>query len=1277
MKKLYFFSLAALFVSNIGHAQIAKQYQEKIASTQASEKLGTNFSTSFKAGSNLLVKDAKEIFSQYLQVRTNVDELRFLHTTSVNEMEVHRYQQYFKGIKVEHGNYMLMSKANVVEHIQGDFYSLEENAAVSATLSEEQALQKALSFIGATTYKWQLPAEELQLKKETGNAQATYYPKGELVFVEDFETNKPLDGKVKLAYKFKVYAHEPISHNKIYVDAVTGKILLKDAILKHNKPLKTKPIPAVMDNGKLFTPQDLSPEAIGTAATKYSGTVNIITRQVAGNFRLEATLATEGYPLHTYNCQKGTNYGTAIEFNDADNNWIGFNNANFDDAALDAHWGAGKVYDYWKNIHARNSYNNANAVINSYVHFDNLYDNAFWDGIRMTYGDGSNVAGGFTALTSIDVCSHEIGHAICENTSNLVYQRESGAMNEGFSDIWGAAVEKFADPLEADAAAKSYFLIGEEIAVGGGALRSMSNPKAFGDPDTYGGINWKDVTTTGCVTPSQSGNDFCGVHSNSGLLNYWFYLLVTGKTGINDLGNSYSVPGIGWAKAEKIAYATEVGLTSTGTFANARTVSINAATTLYGGCSLEVEAVTRAWHACAVGTSFVPCSPQIMFGAASQIATETGTTGATCLKTKTITIPVTISSTATQAATVNFTLAGTATQGNNADYFISPSSVTFPAGSTTTQNVTVTINNDTYVEAAETILINLNALTTTGNATKGNVFQQYTVNITDDDYPINAQILSINQTIFSQDFTAATGWISANSTGANSTWRIGNNASTTTYFGASNNCAFVSSNTTGFQYTASTGATQATRLQSPSISTINASNIKLTFDYVCNGELDGGTYYDFGTLQYSIDGGTNWNAINATKYQGTTTKTTITVNLPAGAENAAALMLGFRWDNDNTIQNQPPFGIDNVVLRGDIRTAAPVQTAVNTTTFDEEYLGPNATVNFYDNTTGAVMGTIENLSAHDYGCTRFEVDRAGTSAIAITGDVSGNNKQKLASKTFRVIPTTNNATGNYKITLYYTAAEKTGYETASTRTWVADNGSNNGIRISKFSGAISTLSTANANSVSTKIDAVGTYGTNFTVSATFNSGFSGFGSGIPPSIVLPITNLSFNAKAKANNTALLSWNFTSQQNVNKFILDWSADAINFKEINSIEPNATNNYSFEHKNSSEGKYFYRLKIIEPNGDMSYSQVEQVNFGSKASFSIMPNPVKNSFSVGLNSTEKITSLTITEASGKVVKVLNGPLASNSFKVDVSQLVSGNYIVILQTSTGKLYTEKLVKQ
>jgi Zn-dependent metalloprotease len=95
--------------------------------------------------------------------------------------------------------------------------------------------------------------------------------------------------------------------------------------------------------------------------------------------------------------------------------------------------GSRKTYDYWTSVHGR-SFDNAGAAIKSYVHYSSNYDNAYWNGSVMTYGDGTY----FDILTSIDVAAHEIGHAICSNTANLAYQPESGAMNEAFSDIWGA-----------------------------------------------------------------------------------------------------------------------------------------------------------------------------------------------------------------------------------------------------------------------------------------------------------------------------------------------------------------------------------------------------------------------------------------------------------------------------------------------------------------------------------------------------------------------------------------------------------------------------------------------------------------------------------------------------------------------------------------------------------------------------------------------------------------------------------------------------------------------
>ena len=212
-----------------------------------------------------------------------------------------------------------------------------------------------------------------------------------------------------------------------------------------------------------------------------------------------------------------------------------------DNAALDAHWGAEMTYDYWWNIHGRNSYNNGGASIRSYVHVDVNYNNAFWNGSVMSYGDGSCVSegcNGFDALTSIDVAAHEIGHAVTTFTSNLAYRRESGAMNEGFSDIWGAAVEYFAKGTGPDNNPNDeVWLIGDEIdrRSGSAALRSMSDPTSQGQPDTYGGSFWINPN---CGFPS-SGNDYCGVHTNSGVLNYWFYLLVEGGSGTNDIGSNF------------------------------------------------------------------------------------------------------------------------------------------------------------------------------------------------------------------------------------------------------------------------------------------------------------------------------------------------------------------------------------------------------------------------------------------------------------------------------------------------------------------------------------------------------------------------------------------------------------------------------------------------------------------------------------------------------------------------------------------------------------------
>ncbi|MBC5834904.1 T9SS type A sorting domain-containing protein [Flavobacterium sp. F372] len=549
----------------------------------------------FNENSNFKSSNSTQIFKDQLglkahqslnSISTEIDDLGYNHE---------KFQLFHKGVKVEFATYSIHSKQGKVTSMSGEFYNIPD-VSNAPQISAQDAFIMAKNYTGAKSYMWENTVEAESIKYQM--------PVGELVFLPiiDAEVKKQDFDNVKLAYKFDIYATNPVSRGDLYIDANTGEILFYNATIKHlgehahgaktTKTAFTKNIekPQSFD---LF--KNTSLVVAANAATRYSGTQQIQTLLSGSSYILSDN--TRGGGAQTYNMKKGTNYSTAVNFTDVDNNWTAaeFNNTNKDNAALDAHWGAEMTYDYFSVKHTRNSYNNAGAKINSYVHYSSNYNNAYWDGSRMTYGDGSGT-GGFNALTSLDVAAHEIGHAVCSNTANLAYQKESGAMNEGFSDIWAACVEYFAAPT------KQPWLIGEDIEMRSGhaALRSMSNPNAEGQPDTYGGTYWINPN----CTPTQT-NDYCGVHTNSGVMNHWFYILSIGKSGTNDIGNAFNVTGITIDKAAKIAYRTEVNyLSANSTFANARTGSIQSAIDLYGAGTPEVIATTNAWYAVGVGAAY-------------------------------------------------------------------------------------------------------------------------------------------------------------------------------------------------------------------------------------------------------------------------------------------------------------------------------------------------------------------------------------------------------------------------------------------------------------------------------------------------------------------------------------------------------------------------------------------------------------------------------------------------------------------------------------------------
>jgi len=276
----------------------------------------------------------------------------------------------------------------------------------------------------------------------------------------------------------------------------------------------------------------------------------------------------------TYTANNGTGLPGSL-MTDSDDVWT-------DGAAVDAHHYAGLTLSYFSTKFARNSYDDAGAQVKSTVHYSNNYVNAFWNGTQMVYGDGDGVtslalSGGF------DVVAHEITHAVTTNTSNLIYQNESGALNEAFSDIMGAAAEFAMQPTIAD------WWLGEDIWLADAALRFMDDPTR----DGYSVDHYSNLITG----PADNG----GVHGNSGIANLAFVLTADGGTHPTN-GGSYT--GVGIAIAEQIYYtAFTQYLTPSATFADARA----ACELVSQNYSAAVQAsVSAAWDAVGVSGGGTP-----------------------------------------------------------------------------------------------------------------------------------------------------------------------------------------------------------------------------------------------------------------------------------------------------------------------------------------------------------------------------------------------------------------------------------------------------------------------------------------------------------------------------------------------------------------------------------------------------------------------------------------------------------------------------------------------
>jgi len=248
-------------------------------------------------------------------------------------------------------------------------------------------------------------------------------------------------------------------------------------------------------------------------------------------------------------------------------------------AMVDAHFFAAVTDDYFLNTHGFNWTAHYSQGMVSSAHVKRNYNNAFWNGSQMAYGDGDGV--NFRELSGdLDVVGHELAHGVTEATSDLIYQNESGALNEAFSDMMGSSIEYFHGT--------GNWTIGENIDIKGDGFRNMANPNADGDPSHY------EDRYTGT-------SDNGGVHINSGIANHWYYLLVNGGQNANSgRASGANVSGIGLAAAEQIAFDGFTSLTTTADFCAARTATAVVAAGLVTDVSANVSA---AWDEVGVTAS--------------------------------------------------------------------------------------------------------------------------------------------------------------------------------------------------------------------------------------------------------------------------------------------------------------------------------------------------------------------------------------------------------------------------------------------------------------------------------------------------------------------------------------------------------------------------------------------------------------------------------------------------------------------------------------------------
>ncbi|HFC00635.1 MAG TPA: hypothetical protein ENJ53_07505, partial [Phaeodactylibacter sp.] len=520
----------------------------------------------------------------------NPSEEFFIKKTDTDDLgQRHiRMQQQFRGIPIYGSELILHEKDGDIYLVNGRHYPTPQLDNITPTIHLQNAKQITRSDISSfSTFKNLTTEEKKYIAGEQFQSQLVIF----------FPKNNP--ATPRLAYHLTVIPNL-IERWEYLVDANTGEVLNKySSICKFYADMDDHTCHEGV-HANIFSKKTKNMVAKNTATTPVlNGPATANEQDLLGITRTINTYEVNGTyflydgsrPMFDINSDLPSDPKGMIVTVDGMGTYP--NNSNFDynvitsatnnnwnyPAAISAHFNGGEAYQYFKTTHNRESINGQAGTIISFFNISDQngaeMDNAFWNGAAMFYGNG-NQAFNHPLQRALDVGGHEMSHGVIQGTANLEYQGQSGALNESFADVFGAMIDRDDWQMGEDITNPNY--------IASGHLRSLSDPHNGGSSLSTPGWQPKIMSEYQNL-PNTPQGDNGGVHINSGIPNYAFYLFATS---------------VGKDKAEQVYFrALDKYLVKSSQFVDLRNAVVQAATDLYG--SSEIAAANSAFDMVGIG----------------------------------------------------------------------------------------------------------------------------------------------------------------------------------------------------------------------------------------------------------------------------------------------------------------------------------------------------------------------------------------------------------------------------------------------------------------------------------------------------------------------------------------------------------------------------------------------------------------------------------------------------------------------------------------------------